>query len=165
MKKQSFLVFGLFLSSFSFATSIRPVSLESVDTPLFLNQQEEGAKIIRVAYDGEVFGGTCGMRHGKIDYSDCDWQTVKTLTRYEIREVAMLVKEAKKGQIQHPQPGQIYCLAIPTRHLTMKADNGSALLKAGAYPCGATSYNKSKAAQELVTKLNALRAEYDQQLN
>lgn len=155
-------LFALVLSSFSFATSIRPISLESIDTPLFLNQHDEAAKIIRVAYDGEVFGGTCAMKHGKIDYSDCDWQTVKTLTRYEIREVANLVKDAKKGTIQHPKPGQIHCLAIPTHHLSMKADNGSTLLKAGAYPCGLSTYNTSNAAQELVGKLNKLRSEYNQ---
>ncbi len=159
MKKQSFLL-GLVLSSLSFATSVRPLSLESVDVPLFLNQDAD-AKIIRVSID-EVHGGTCGMTQGKIDYSNCDWQLVKTLTRYEIREIANLIKDAKKGAIHPPKVGQLHCLAIPTRHLSMRADNNRILLKSGAYPCGTTTYNDSEAAKKLVTKLNGFRSEYNQ---
>lgn len=174
MKKWGFLAF--LFSSMAFGTSIRPVALESVDMPLFLNRFDSTAKIIRVARDGEVFGGTCGVRvvFGRprpdgvtpphpvqIDYSDCDWTTVTYLSRHEIRQMDRRIALARLGAIQYPNPGGVHCLAVPSRSLHMTAGNGSVLLKSGTYPCGAQTTNTSLAARKLVEQLQELRAEYE----
>lgn len=168
MKK--FALLALMVSSLSFATSIRSISVESIDTPLFLNGSDETAEIIRVAADGEVFGGTCGVEQSpirihppqiNIDYSDCKWTTVKYLNRHEILKVSQWTKKAVTGAVVLPAPGTIYCMAMPTRHLSMTANNGTTLLREGNYPCAPQTYNSSDAAQKLVKLLNELRAEYN----
>lgn len=175
MKKLSFL--ALFLSTLAFGTSIRPVALESVDTPLFSTRVDSEAKIIRVALDGEVFGGTCNMRvaFGRpgpdglsparppyvIDYSTCEWDTVTFLSRHDMRRITRQIDAARVGEIRYPQPGDLHCLAIPTRAISVTADNGTVLLKSGSYPCGSNTYNKSVAAQKLIEQLQSLRAEYE----
>lgn len=169
-----FALLGLVVSSLSFATSIRPVALQSVDMPLHLHHDDSTAKIIRVALDGEVFGGTCGVRQGfsrpgpgvvshpiQINYNDCEWKTVKFMAPREMRQITRLTNLARRGEIQHPDPRGIHCLAIPMRSIKMDADNGSVFLKAGSFPCGFQTYNKSQAAQKLVQELNTLRGEYN----
>lgn len=174
MKKLA--LFALVLSSMSFATSIRSVALESIDMPLRLHGTDSAAKIIRVAGDGEVFGGSCdvkvrfglpgpgGVALGNpvfIDYSSCEWKTVKFMAPQDMRDISRDIRIARRGGIRHPQPGDVHCLAIPMRSIHMTADNGTVFLKSGSYPCGGSSFNVTKSAQSLVQVLNDLRTEYN----
>lgn len=159
-------VLALVFSSMSFATSIRPVALESIQTPVGRFQHERTAKIIRVALDGEVFGGTCGLELESesftpgINYADCEWMTVKFMSPREMRRVVRLTKLAKLGAIQYPNPTGIHCMAMPTHSIRMTANNGSVFLKSAVLPCGSMIFNNSEAAQKLVQELNNLRSEY-----
>ncbi|MBY0369753.1 hypothetical protein K2X33_03640 [bacterium] len=170
MKKFAFL--GLFLTTASFATSYKAVALELVDTPLRMMVANNEAKIIRVSFDGEVAGGTCKMKTAiprrtllsilpiEIDYSRCQWSTVKMLTRYEIREIDQLIDAARGGVIQ--SGGPVYCMAVPTRNRVMTADSGQILLQQGTFPCGPQTVNSSKAARRLVSRLQGFLNEYGQ---
>ncbi len=159
--KKLFLL-GVSLSTLSFATSIRSVSVELIDTPMMISGVGSKAQIVRATFDGVVYGAECAMKrpyyggHGRrpvpgtpsIDYSRCQWSTIKQLSRYEIREVARLVRAAEHGALV-TQTGP-HCLALPMRSFTIRANNNQFLLQSGSYPCGGTVTNNTRAAAQLI---------------
>ena len=171
MRRLGLYTFVLSLCSMSFATSIRSTALESVQTPLrgFGKQ----AIVIRLAADGEAFGGACRVDGrnplrpvgGEINWASCEWQTIKFMTNQEMRRINRLTLLARLGQIEYPDPFGIRCKAIPTQHIQMHASNGTVLLKSGAVPCGGLTYNKSHAAQELVEELQTLSATFQRMID
>ena len=171
MRRLGLYTFVLSLCSMSFATSIRSTALESHQIPLrgFGKQ----AIVIRLAADGEAFGGACRLdgrnplrlRDSEINWASCEWQTIKFMTNQEMRRISRLTALARLGQIQYPDPRGLHCMAIPTQKIQMHANNGTVLLKAGTSPCGHLTYNKSRAAQELVEELQNLSATFQRMID
>ena len=171
MHRLGLYTFVLSLCSMSFATSIRSTALESVQIPL--RGMGKTAIVIRLAADGEAFGGACRLdgrnplrrRDDEINWASCEWQTIKFMTNQEMRRISRLTNLARLGEIHYPNPGGIHCLAIPSQKVEMRANNGSVLLKKGTAPCGYLTYNKSRAAQELVEELRDLSATFQRMID
>ena len=128
---------------------------------------EQRATVIRVNSFGLVTGSRCTAVQNirtfgaPVRYTNCHLtQKLDTLSRFEMRQMEVQIREARVGTIVYPDPGGIHCLAMPNRSFTYTADAGRILLKSGAEPCSAVTYNNSKSAKSLVSTLDGYRSQY-----
>ena len=160
MKKLT--LFAALMVSSLFATSIQKTALDSIELPLMAHADAR-AKIVRVADQGEVFGGVCKVQGSyprpAVDYFHCEWKTIKFFSAREMNDIRKNIDKARHGFIQHPDPRGIHCLAMPTISETKTAANGTVFLSSGTHPCGSYSFNTSVAASKLIEELNRLHSE------
>lgn len=136
------------------ATSLRTVKLEVKTAPLGHMNHAGLTTYIQVLGDGAVLGTECKPRH----FGRCAPSVhLDQLSKQEMRRIDRLIARASRGSLIDPNPGGIYCMAIPFQSTTYSANNGSLILKSGSFPCGGSMVNDTNAGEELVEILDGYK--------
>lgn len=155
----------IFVTATAQATSLHPDTfrhyrLSAVESPLINSAIHGGNRTTRMEVQAN---GNVELTVFKGARKEFGPVVVKTLANEEMATIETLITAAATGETKH-WTGPV-CLAISTRTRSVTADDGKVFVRSGAFPCGAPTYNDSKAATELSTIATTLLHEALSALN